>query len=429
MSTEAATIDPADTATKTATQAATPHGRVSFKAAMEQASKEAAAENPQPTPVEPKAEPVAKEAPVKETPKEQPKETAKPRNALDALLSGKPAETKQEAAPEDPAKDLDKETNLAKLRKKAEDGWARARELEAKVGTPDPKLTGELDTLRKTLSEREAALQEHEAKLAEYKDAMVAVNIELDPDYRREFIDGRKALVATAAAKLKTYGGDENALAEALAMPEGLRRDEAIEAVLPDGINSTARDKIMRAVSEVEALDEKRAAVLKNSEASFEELQRRHAAQAKAAAEEAKAAAEDAEIAKKATFDRVARELATSVVTLSMADETLDGGKDWNAARIANNTAAMSLLSNDTTPEQIVSAAIKAADYDRLAGLFMETRKALAERDARLAEFEGAQPDTKGRKTATPTKEEQLAKLTPGQRFMQVIGSQKNEDF
>lgn len=408
MSAEAATIEAPAT-----DPAATPPGHTSFKDVLAVAEAEAAPKTTTPPVVRGKE-------PPKEQAKEKPGKTAKPASALDALLAGKPvAEPKAEPeTADDPLKDFpldakDKDRNYAGLRKKAEDGWARAHELEKKQATPDPKLTGELETLRKTLTERETALQEREAKLAEYKDAMVAVNIELDPDYRREFIDGRKALVAGAAAKLKAYGGDEAALSEALALPEGRRRDEAIEAVT-ESLGDTAKAKILRGVAEIEALDERRAGILASPQASFEELQRRHSAQAQAQAEQS-------ESVKKATFDKALRELATNVPTLGFADESLEGGKDWNAARATNNAAALALLGNDTTPDQIVAASIKAADYDRLAGLFMEARKTIAEQSGRLSEYEGAQPSATLRKTPAPAK----AKPT----WAELMSSAKPDDF
>lgn len=227
---------------------------------------------------------------------------------------------------------------------------------------------------------------------------------------------------ALPAPVLKTYGGNEEALTEALALPEGRRRDEAIEAALPDDLNETAKAKIMRAVAEVEALDEKRAALISNPHTSLEEYQRRHSAQQQAAMEQAEAV-------KKSTFEAVAKELAASMPTLGFADETLDGGKEWNATRAANNAAALALLGNDTSPKQIVEASIKAADYDRLANLFMETRKALAERDERLAEYEGAQPTTTGRKVPAPTKAQEMAKMDPGKRFQVAMESAQPADF
>jgi len=422
----AATAEPPAQASTEVTKAAepAPHGRISFKDAMARAEAEAAPATQEQKPAVPAKEPEAtKAAPVKEPPKDEPK----PKSALDALLAGKTPPTLEkppEPGADDPLKEFPadaKEKNYAGLRKKAEDGWKLANELKKQLATPDPKITGELETTRKTLAERESTLKEMEAKMAEYKDAMVAVNIELDPDHRREFIEGRKQLVAGAAAKLKAYGGDENALSEALALPEGRRRDEAIEAVT-ESLGDTAKAKVLRVVADIEALDERRAAILASPQASFEELQRKHAAQAQQQVEQS-------EIVKKATFDKIARELAANVPTLGFADESLPDGKDWNAARVANNAAAMALLGNDTTPEQIITASIKAADYDRLAALLVEKSQALAERDARLAEYEGAQPTTTGRKVKPPTQQEEMAKLTPGQRWKTAMGSAQNEEF
>lgn len=415
MSTEAATIEaPAKTA---------PVGETNFGAAFSKAMSGAKPESSS-APERPAAAP-EKAQEAKPEPKPEAKAPPKPKSALDALLSGEQITEAPAPTDEDPLKEfpenLDlKARNWAGLRKKADEGWKRAKELEAKLSQPDPKLAEELTGLRASVKEREAALAEMKAKMAEYKDAMTAVNIELDPDYRREFIDGRKALVEGASKRFKDYGGKPEELADVLAMPEGHRRDEAIENLLGE-LSETGKAKILRAISEVEALDERRNAILAKPQESFEQLQRKHMA-------EQKQQAEQAESLKQATFEKVSQELAKTIPTLRLADESMDGGKEWNTARAKNNEAALALLGDGLTPEQVVTASIKAADYDRVVTLLMDARKALAEREARLAEFDGAAPDMKGRKAPALTPAEERAKKTPGEIFKEAYSQARTGD-
>lgn len=374
-------------------------------------------------------------AKVGEKPKVEAKPKATPKNALDALLS---AEPKAEAAKEEPSEELspeeaaalaekkafEKEMNVDKLRERMERGWNKVAQLQQRLSASpkvDPKLTEELTTLRASIAEREAKLAEYDAKMAEYKDAMALVNVELDPDHRREFIDGRKALVEGAASKFKTYGGNPEEMAEALALPEGRRRDEAIDNLTSD-LPDTAKAKILTAIAKVEELDERKAAALANPHQTLEEYQRKQTVAQQRQAQEA-------EQYRKAEFDRVSRELAKTVPTLGFADESLEGGKEWNAARSANSQAAIEFFSKPMTPEQSLTISIKGHDYDRVTALFMESRKTIAEQAARLAELEGAMPDAKARKAPVLTKEQQNANKTPGERYRELATQGASEDY
>lgn len=347
----------------------------------------------------------------------------KPASAVDALLS-KPAKPADETpADDDPLKEFPadaKEKNFAALRKKAEEGWKRAKELESKLAAPDPKLNEELESLRASLAERDGKLKDYDVRMAEYKEAMTAVNIELDPDYRREFIDGRKRLVETAASKFKAYGGEPEALAEALALPEGRRRDEALETLM-ENFSDTAKSKVLRAIQDVDALDEKRAEILKAPQQSFEAIERRRAA------EHEEHAQQTAAFIRK-EFSRIAQSLAGAVPTLGLADESLDGGKAWNEARRANDAAALELLGPNATREQYITASIKASDYDRISGMLMDARKTIAEQAEQLAEYNGAQPDVHGRKGPKVTPQQERAGKTAGAVFTEQMQTARSQD-
>lgn len=361
--------------------------------------------------------------PKPETQKKPEPPTKKPTSAVDALLS-KPAKPADETpSDDDPLKEFPtdaKEKNFAALRKKAEEGWKRAKELESKLATPDPKLNEELESLRATVTERESKLKEYDARMAEYKEAMTAVNIELDPDYRREFIDGRKRLVETASSKFKAYGGEPEAFAEALALPEGRRRDEVLETLM-ESLSDTAKSKVLRTIQDVDSLDEKRAEILKAPQQSFEAIERRRAA------EHEEHAQQTAAFIKK-EFGRISQSLAASLPTLGLADETLEGGKAWNEARRANDAAALELLGPNATREQYITASIKSSDYDRVVTLLMDARKTLAEQAEQLAEYNGAQPDVRGRTGPKPTPQQERAGKTAGAVFTEQMRTARSQD-
>lgn len=359
----------------------------------------------QPTPA---AEPEPA-APVKATPK----------SAMDAALGGEPvteAETKPPVE-DDPLKefgDAPKPGHWKQAKEKIGKLDAELRELRAKKSEADPLVTEKLTTLETRLKEREAAFAERERELAEYKDAMAALNVELDPQFRREFIDGRKKLVEGAAAKIKNYGGNPEALADALAMPEGKRRDAAIEEALEPLETDTAKDKVRRYVSEIEALDERRAEKMGNPQQAYEELERKTVAQRQKDAEAA-------EQLKEAEFERITRDLHKSAPTLGPVDETLEGGKDWNAAIRQAREDARKLFSPDATFPDMVTTAVKGKDYDRVAKLLASAHKEAATLRAQLAQYEGAQPDIRG--TKAPAKDSKQATGDPGQMFAKAMAT------
>lgn len=355
------------------------------------------------------------------------KGTVKPKSAMDAAL-GEPeaVEKPAEVVDDDPLKAYPEDAktkDFKGLRNVASKAIAELKELRAKVGKTEaaPAILSELSTLKQTLAESKAALAEREAKLAEYNDAMTAINLELHPDFRREFIDGRNELVQSAASKLKSYGGNPEALIEALAMPEGKRRDAAIEDALGDDLGETAKAKILRSISEVEALDERKAKAMKAPQQSYEDLERRTLAQKQKAHEAA-------EQVKTAEFERIVKDLHKSTPLLSQVDETLEGGKEWNASIRQAREDAFKLFSTEATFDEQVVTSVKGKDYDRVASMLVSTRKELAAARAQLAQFDGAQPDIKGNKAPAKSGIEATLEKTPGELYRETMTKLSGQD-
>lgn len=394
--------------------AMTPIGEVYAKAM--------AAQNP---PAEPVAEPVVEKSAPEKPPAEKPTKAA-PKSAMDAALDGGEPTKAEPVAEEDPLKEFpldSKEKNWKGLRGAAEKAFTELKELRAKAGKsePDPAILTELSTVKATLKEREAALAEREAKLAEYNDAMTALDLKNRPDFRQEFYVERDELVKSAAAKLKNYGGNPEAIVEALEMPEGKRRDAAIEEALAELETDSAKDKIRRYVSEIEAKDEKRDKALANSQQSFEELERKTIAQRQ------KQAAESEQV-KAAEFDRIARELHKTVPTLAFVDESFADGKEWNAAVRQAQEDAFKLFSPDATYPDMVTTAIQGKDYARVTKLLMAERKETATLRAQLAQFDDSQPVIKGGKPAAKNARDAALEKSPGELYKQTLAQLSGGD-
>lgn len=332
------------------------------------------------------------------------KTEAKPaRSAIDAALDTEPA-TPEPAADEDPLKAFPedaKQKDWKGLRGAASKAFTELNELRAKLSKTseaDPAIVSEL---RQTLAQRETALKETEARLAEYNDAMTAVNLELHPDFRREYIDGRKALVNDAMAKFKAYDGNPEQLADALSLPAGKRRDEALEQLVGD-LSDTAKTKILKIAADVETLDERKQKALSNSQQAYEELERKTLAQRQKEA----AAAEEI---KTAEFERITREVQKAIPFLRPVDETVEGGKEWNTAINQAKEGAFKLFAPEAEFSSMVTTAIKGMDYDRVTSMLIAERKESAALRAQLAQFDGAQPDIRTNKTPAATAEQKTA--------------------
>lgn len=147
----------------------------------------------------------------------------------------------------------------------------RAVEAEKKVQEAEKRLsesTGnakELETLRATLSEKEA-------KYNEAMGLVKQVNIDLDPAYRSKYVEGRKTIVKSIQKDVSESGGDGDAIAAALALT-GSERNKAIAAAIGDLPNFT-QGIIGRKIEQLETLDTEGAAQRSNPDDFFASRQR-----------------------------------------------------------------------------------------------------------------------------------------------------------
>lgn len=352
---------------------------------------------------------------------------AAPKSALDAVLNGdeKPDEV---VATEDEVESFDKEFpesakdhNFKALRGSAKKAWEQVKELRGKVGKVevDPAIASELQTVKQQLKESENALAEREQKLSEYNDAMTAVNLELHPDFRKEFVDGRKSLLADAMGKFKAYEGNPEMLADALSIQPGKRRDDAVEELLGN-LSDTAKAKILKSVADIETLDERRQKALGNSQQSYEELERKTLSQRQKQAQES-------EQVKASEFERIAKDVHKSTPTLGIVDEMIEGGKDWNTAVKQAREDAYKLFGQDASFPDMVTTAIKGKDYDRVTKMLISERKETAALRAQLAEYEGSSPDLTGKKAPNKSAHEANMDKTPGEIYRESLASAKGQ--
>lgn len=345
------------------------------------------------------ATPPAEDKPTKE--KEAPPEkekktevkgsavTAEKKSPLDLALSEeKPVETKKEEAEPDVLAEFDeKKPNWEKARgvmkTQSEEKKALRAELQRAqeaLDKVDPK-TGE------SLALATKQLEEFKQKNAELLDIVTAINVKMTPDYQAKFVKGRSKEIETAVTRVQKYGGDVDKFNDALALPEGKRRSEALEEALAE-VKPIDLPRIMSVLEKIQSLDDEAAELDKNPQTAFEELEGKRAA-------ERQKQTEDFERAKKSEFEKVGAVISKSSPLLRTVDPS---ETQYNEDVKSAFTGAERLFGPQATLGEQFERAVKGFRYDKVETMLLETHKELKEARARLREYDEASPDFQGRK-------------------------------
>lgn len=352
----------------------------------------------------------------------------KPSKAIDAALGGdgdgdgKGGDDKKKKDAGDGAVDLSQFPETLPKEGRGEH-WTKARAAIESQGKKIGEYVTTVADLTKQLEEAKAAPPDATAQIAalqtqldSYKDAIVAINLEYDPEHRAKFIDGRKTLVEQAASKLKAYGGDGEKLTEALKLPEGKARAEAIKAALGDieGVNA---NRILSFVTKIDELDDERAELMKDPQGAWEKLQQ---AQKAAQAKEATAREEH----KKTVFEAATKKLAPTLVLLKPMDASVPDSKEWNARAETVKAEALALLGPDVKPEELAEASIWAKAGPHLQTLLTETYKELKVALGLVKKYQNSEPGFEGGKGPKGGEEEKSV----AKRYHTALGKLQGEE-
>lgn len=348
-----------------------------------------------------------------------PAATGAPTSALDAALEASSVSGPTgpaAAAEEDFLKDLPE--TLPREGRGAH--WEKARGAIGKLGTrvadqtkTIAELSQQLETAKATPPESAAEVAALKKQLDDYKDALVAINVEYEPEHRKKFLDGRKNLIAKASSKLNAFGGKGELIADALGMAEGRGRTQAIKEALAD-LEPVEQNRVLQIVSDVEKLDDEKAEIMKDPQGAWDKLQ-------KAQNDARQAATQKAEDFKKTVFETVAKKLPETLFLLREVDPLLPGAEAHNANAKAMREAAFKLLGADAKPEDLVQAAFWKQAGPKLQELFLTTRKELAAALTSLKKYGEAEPGFRGGKPAAKSESEAKLDKTPGQLYKETM--------
>jgi hypothetical protein len=245
-------------------------------------------------------------------------------------------------------------------------------------------------------------------------EALTATNYELTPQYQKEFVEGYQSKLEKLSSRVKSYGGNPEAVINALQSPVGRFRDTAVEEALKE-LPETAIRKIEPILSEIEDLDERRYDHRKDPKVAWEAVeQKRLAADA--------TRAEETERVRSSEFQKVAEALPEKSPFL----RNIEGEAEWNDGIKADVENAKRMFGKDAQFQELVQIAIKGSRYDALEKMLIDTHKELRSAQKQLKEYDESAPDVKGGKVpeAKPSTDpvkifhEELAKRRRGDEGM-----------
>lgn len=363
-----------------------------FERAFEEAGEPAVVKETEPI-KETKAAPEEKKADAAPAnPKRAPelkKASAEPAKVEKAAEAEKPPESEFDKLPEPKFKDEHGAANFKALREKAKAVELAKAELDKKVAEAQTRIT-ELEAKGKDTEELKAKLTKLETENAENMKLVRQANIELDPEFRREFIDGRAARVVRISKIVEEAGGDSKEIETALNL-KGRAQSDAIAAATQD-LPAYQQSRIARVIEELVDLDERAAAKRTNPETYLEERQKQ------TQADEARHREQSIE-EKRRAWTIAQDEVRKSNELFQPAE----GRDEHNRSVEAEFLEAQRRFEGNASPLDTAKDAILARSVPRLIDYVRaeqeysaELETKLAERDAELKALYGKSPSLRG---------------------------------
>lgn len=344
---------------------------------------------------EPKTDPVAKEenlSPIGDKTKVDPLDIASGDRKVEPAAA--PPTDENEWEKSDAIKDLPAFDAKAENQRK---NWDIARRRIVEKDTEVQRLSKEIEAARNggaTSAELQAARQELEAakqRIAEQEQSIKAVGAEYSQEYQ-DLVKGHRNAQDKVVKRFEAFAGKGtgDALADALAMPQGRMRTDAIKAALTaDGIDNDDRVELRALITRADEVREQIDDFRKDLPGKFEEISAKRAEAERLNAEKSLKQID-------ADFGKVVQTLPDSNVFLRFIPDNAPDAATWNGAIRKAHETALQHLKPGQTFDSSAALLVKGADYDRVMTYALEMRKRALDAEARNQETDSAAPDFKG---------------------------------
>jgi hypothetical protein len=344
----------------------------------------------EPPPTEPKKEEPST-VPTKEEAKVETKSTEsvekppeKPSSPLEAVLSKAPKETPPVEEP-DVLKEFD-EVNP---------DWKRARGVMKNQSWEIKTLREKVQTLEKAPKAEPSVIEaltkerdDYRIRFEQQEDKLKAINYQYSDEYQG-LIKERDNTLSKISSRVKSYGGDANALVEALSLPDGKIKTAQIKEALSE-VDPDDKPRIHALIETFESQKEKIDEATKNAAPKWDELRSRHEAQL---AEQSVTAIKQLET----EYGKVAESIPEEIVTLREVPDDVPGAKEWNEEiRLAKEQGLSVLKPNGADFRRTARVAWQGEHYPFLMKRFLALYSDHSELKKSYNELAGSGPDFKG---------------------------------
>lgn len=319
------------------------------------------------------------------TPKVEIKQEKPERRLPDEIFGGKKQEEKKpepaadekfeiDNIPDAEFKDPKRKADWDGLKSKGREFEKQARENAKKADALETKIK-EFEAKGNDTTLLQSKLTELEKQNVEYLALVQKVNIELDPAFREQFVEGRKRLIKNARTIVEESGLNPSDIETALSL-KGKSRVDAMKEIA-EGMTTFEQARLGQVINELTNLDD--AAELKRGNPE-EYLAGRAKAQQEQAAHDQDARARSFNLG----FDKAETKLSGELEVL----RKVDGLDWWNDQGKGITDRARQNFNSSLEPETAASIFIKAETAAVYRDLFLSQREDSGKKDARIAEME-----------------------------------------
>lgn len=314
----------------------------------------------------------------------------------DSLFETKEVKEEKKEEKKDEAFDIDKiadqEFKDARSKAKWDELKTKGREFEKQARENGTKATA-LEAKIKEYEEKGKDTEALQAKLAkleeEHRSAMELVrkvNMELDPEYRKTFVEGRKNLIGHAKTIAEESGINPSDVEAALNLT-GKARVDALKAVAED-MDSFQQGRLGRVIDQLTQLDNDAQAKRSNPEEYLEQRQKEEESRAE---KEAQEHMKTANLAFESALSKARNELEVL--------RRVDGMPEWNSTGEDIRVKSKEFWNGNRDPQKAAELVIQGFAAPVFRQLFLDQR---SENKALRKEFEAVKAELKSLYAGSP---------------------------